>query len=45
MFTKFGKKGVINFVQWIPIIGGVVGAGVNATETALLGNIADQVFA
>lgn len=44
LFTKFGTKGVINLVRWLPVAGGVFGAAVDGTATAATGKLAAMVF-
>lgn len=42
--TKFGQKGILNLVKFVPLAGGIVGATVNAIGTNLIGNVAKKVF-
>lgn len=42
LLTKFGEKGVINLVKFIPILGGIVGASVNAYFCNSIGDYAHQ---
>ncbi len=42
--TKFGTKGVINLGKMVPIVGGIVGGGVNLFSTNKIGNIARDTF-
>lgn len=42
--TKFGQKGIVNLVKFVPLAGGIVGATVNAVGTNLIGNIAKKTF-
>lgn len=44
MLTKFGKKGLINASRAIPIVGGLVGGGVDAAWTKAVGNQARNIF-
>jgi hypothetical protein len=44
LFTKFGTKGVINLGRWVPVVGGGVGAGVNAAAMRTAGRYAKRNF-
>ncbi len=44
LVTKFGEKGVINLVKFIPVVGGGVGAGVNAASMRTVGRYARTNF-
>lgn len=44
LVTKMGEKGVINLIKLVPIAGGVVGAGFDATFVNLCGNTAKNIF-
>lgn len=44
LFTKFGEKGVINIGKGIPIVGGLIGASVNAYACNIVGGAAKDVF-
>ena len=44
LLTKFGAKGVINAGRAIPLLGGLVGGGVDAAWTKAIGNQARNVF-
>ena len=44
LLTKFGEKGVINVGRAIPLLGGLVGGGVDAAWTKAIGNQARNVF-
>ena len=44
LLTKFGAKGVINAGRAIPLLGGLVGGGVDAAWTKAVGNQARNVF-
>ncbi len=44
LVTKFGEKGVINLGKAVPFLGGVIGAGVDATTTNTIGHVAKKVF-
>lgn len=42
--TKFASQGVVNLVDWIPIVGGVVSGSVNAVLTNRAGWLACRVL-
>ena len=44
LFEKFGEKGAINLAKGIPLVGGLVGATIEAVATNAIGNIATDVF-
>ena len=44
LLTKFGKKGVINLGKAVPIVGGVIGATLDAVSTNGVGNVARDTF-
>lgn len=44
LVTKFGEKGVINLGKCIPLVGGVIGGGVDFLGTHKIGKIAKQLF-
>jgi hypothetical protein len=44
LLTKFGTKGVINLGRWVPVVGGGVGAAVNATAMRTAGRYAKRNF-
>lgn len=44
LLTKFGEKGIINLVKVVPIVGGVVGGGVDFVGTKLIANKAYKTF-
>jgi hypothetical protein len=44
LLTKFGQKGVINVVKFVPLLGGVIGAGVNVATMGMIGNYAKKNF-
>lgn len=44
LVTKFGEKGVINFGKMVPVIGGAIGATVDAITTNKVGNVARDTF-
>lgn len=44
LLTKFGTTGVINLGKMVPIIGGLVGAGLDGYTTNLIGDKAREIF-
>ena len=44
MLTKFGEKGVINLGKSIPVVGGVIGGGIDFFDTKFIGNRAYNQF-
>ncbi|MBR0282037.1 MAG: EcsC family protein [Oscillibacter sp.] len=44
LFTKFGEKGVVNLGKTIPIVGGVIGGGVDIASTRIIGGNAYRMF-
>lgn len=42
--TKFGTKGAINLVKWIPLAGGGVGAAMNVATMRSVGRYAKSTF-
>lgn len=44
LFTKFGEKGVVNLGKTIPIVGGVIGGGVDIVSTRIIGDNAYRMF-
>jgi hypothetical protein len=45
LITKAGEKGVINVAKMVPLVGGVVGAGFDATFVNKCGRFAQDLFA
>ena len=44
LFTKFGTKGLVNLSKLVPLIGGVIGAGVNIFAMRTIGKYAKKNF-
>lgn len=44
LVTKFGEKGAVNLVKIVPVVGGIIGASVNAIGTNTIGNLARKTF-
>jgi hypothetical protein len=44
LFTKFGTKGVINLVKVVPVVGGLVGAGIDVVSTQQIAKQAIKMF-
>ena len=42
--TKFGQKGVMNLWKMVPLVGGVVGGGIDVVSTRLIAKNAVRVF-
>ena len=44
LLTKFGEKGVINASRAVPVLGALIGGGVDAAWTKAIGNQARNIF-
>ncbi|MBU3135794.1 EcsC family protein [Clostridium gasigenes] len=44
LITKFGEKGIINLAKMVPLVGGIIGGGVDLAGTKVIGNKAINVF-
>lgn len=44
LFTKFGEKGIFNLGKAVPLVGGIIGATLDAVATNTIGNMARDVF-
>lgn len=44
LLTKFGEKGIVNIHKFIPVAGGIVGGGFDASTTYAIGKVARNVF-
>lgn len=44
LITKFGTKGVVNLGKAIPLIGGIIGGGIDSLSTNAIGNISKKMF-
>lgn len=44
LITKFGQKGIVNLGKMIPVVGGVIGGGVDGASTATIGKVAKSTF-
>ena len=42
--TKFGEKGLINLGKTIPLVGGIVGGGIDFAGTKIIAKKAQNVF-
>lgn len=44
LLTKFGEKGAVNLVKMLPLVGGVIGGGIDVVGTKIIANKAYGVF-
>lgn len=44
LVTKFGQKGVVNLGKTIPLIGGIIGGGVDFASTKVIGKVSKKIF-
>lgn len=44
LLTKFGEKGAINIAKAIPVVGGLIGATLDAMATHTIGKVAKKTF-
>ena len=44
LLTKAGEKGIINLTQIVPVVGGVIGGGVDAITCRIVGKAAKRAF-
>lgn len=42
--TKFGEKGIVNLGKIIPVVGGIVGGGIDVASTRIIGKNAYNIF-
>ena len=42
--TKFGETGIINLGKVVPVVGGIVGGGIDAASTKIIGKNAYKIF-
>lgn len=42
--TKFGEKGIINLGKVVPVIGGVIGGGIDIASTKIIGSNVYKIF-
>ena len=42
--TKFGEKGILNLGKMVPVVGGIIGGGVDIAGTRVIGNNAYKLF-
>ncbi|MDD4375532.1 MAG: EcsC family protein [Clostridia bacterium] len=42
--TKFGETGIVNLGKIVPVIGGVIGGGIDVASTRVIGNNAYKIF-
>ena len=44
LLTKAGEKGIINLTKIVPVVGGVIGGGVDAITCRIVGKAAKRAF-
>lgn len=44
LITKFGEKGLINLAKMVPLVGGVIGGGVDIASTKVIANKSIKLF-
>ena len=44
LLTKFGEKGIVNLGKAVPIVGGIIGGGVDFAETKFIANRSYKMF-
>lgn len=44
LITKFGEKGIINLAKMVPLVGGVIGGGVDIAGTKVIANKSINLF-
>ncbi|GIG55808.1 hypothetical protein Lfu02_01800 [Longispora fulva] len=44
LITKAGTKGIVNLTKLAPVVGGVIGGGINYTSTRIVGTWARKNF-
>ncbi len=44
LLTKFGEKGVINLGKAIPVVGGIIGGGMDLASTKVIGSTSKRMF-
>lgn len=44
LITKFGEKGAVNLVKLLPVVGGVVGGGIDVLGTKAIAKVANEMF-
>jgi hypothetical protein len=44
LIAKYGEKGVINLVKFVPFVGGAVAGGIDAFSTKTIGNFTKKTF-
>lgn len=44
LLTKFGEKGAVNLGRAVPLVGGLIGATLDALATNVIGNVARDTF-
>lgn len=44
LVTKFGEKGVVNLAKMVPLVGGVIGGGIDIAGTKTIAKVAYDMF-
>ena len=44
LVTKFGEKGVVNLIKLVPLVGGLIGGGVDIAGTKAVAEVAIKIF-
>lgn len=44
LITKFGQTGIVNLGKAIPFVGGIIGGGMDATSTKIIGTVSKKMF-
>lgn len=44
MLTKFGEKGAVNLVKLVPLVGGMIGGGIDVAGTKTIAKVAYDMF-
>lgn len=44
LVTKFGEKGAVNLVKKVPLVGGVIGVGIDIAGTKTIAKVAYNMF-
>lgn len=44
LLTKFGEQGIVNIGKMVPVVGAVIGGGIDFAETSIIGSRAYKLF-